>query len=347
MNSLRALRAVTLLALLAPVAAACGSAPPSDPDADPRSPELKAMRIEVNDAIDAAKDKVDWRTVTAATSGDAKLTVTLPEDHNLTGEVAVHEAPADAKSPPARVALKAIEPGDDVYTLTWKAEAETTYLFRVQATAGASSYTVSTLRVKEPAPADPCADVECGEDEKCQGGQCVAIPPTVCTPACKGGKVCEDGECVLPCGGACGKGMICNRTKNECVKDPSAGKACPAGEKCSGGVCKAPPKPCGGACAADEKCVSNKCEKAAAEAPPTGGGSVAASIQQVIPEGAKTAIILSAGTNKGVKKGDVGTISGVPGTFRVIEVYDYRCKARIDVAADVIGSKKAAVIQTR
>jgi hypothetical protein len=346
MNSPRALRAATLVALLVPVAAACGSAPPADPDGSPSAPSLPLItsRLAVTGELDAAKNKVDWKTMTAALTGDAKLSVTLPEDHKLTGEVGVYNVPSDAKTPPEKVVMKAIEPGDDVYTLTWQAEADTTYLFRIQATSGASTYEVSPLDVKEPPPPDPCANVECGEDEKCEAGQCVAIPPAVCTPACKGGKVCENGECVLPCGGACGKGMICNRTKNECVKDPCAGKVCPAGEKCSGGVCKAPPKPCGGACAADEKCVNNKCEKPAAEAPPAGGGPVTASIQQIVPDGAKTTVIISAGTNKGIKKGDTGSISGVPGVLKVIEVYEYRSKARIDVSADVIGNKKTVVI---
>jgi hypothetical protein len=242
------------------------------------------------------------------------------------------------------VAVKAIAPGDDLYTLTWQAEADTTYLFKIEAKSGRSTYEVSPLEVKEPPPPDPCANVSCDEEsgEVCENGQCVAQKPAVCTPACKGGKVCQNGECVVPCGGVCTKGTICNRVKNECVKDPCAGKVCPAGEKCSGGVCRAPPKPCNGACAADEKCVNNKCEKPA-EAPQPAAGPVTGSIQQVIPEGAKTVIVISAGTNKGVKKGDTGSISGVSGTFRVIEVFEYRCKARIDVSSDVIGSKKGVV----
>jgi hypothetical protein len=345
MNIHRALRAATLIALLAPVAVACGSAAPRDPDADPRAPSLPLIttRLPVSgEAIDAARDKVDWRTMTAAVTGDAKLVVTLPEEHALKGDVGIFLVP-DGEGEPENVALKAIAAGDDRYVLAWSAEAGRSYLFRMRAASGASSYEVSPLEVKEPPPPDPCADVACDEDKRCEEGQCVAIPPAVCTPACKAGKVCVEGECVTPCGGPCGKGMYCNRSKNECMKDPCAGKVCPAGEKCSGGICKAPPKPCGGACAADEKCVSNKCEKAAAEAPAS-GGPVTVSIQQVVPEGAKTTVILSAGTNKGIKKGDTGSISGVPGVLRVIEVFEYRSKARIDASSDVIGNKRTVVI---
>jgi hypothetical protein len=346
MNLSRAAQAATLLSLLLPFAAGCGSAPP-DLDADPLAPTLPVIttRLAVNGELDFKKNKVDWKTVKAATAGDAKLVVTLPEAHKLSGKVGVYNVPEDPKEPPARVALKAIEPGDDLFTLTWQAEADTTYLFKIEATAGRSTYEVSPLEVKEPPPPDPCAAVTCDEDagEVCEEGKCVAARPAVCEPACKGGKVCQNGECITPCGGPCGKGMLCNRVRNECVKDPCAGKVCPAGEKCSGGVCKAPPKPCNGACAADEKCVANKCEKAAAEAAPAASGPVRGSIQAITPEGNKTVIVISAGSKQGIKKGDTGSISGVPGAFRVIEVFEYRCKARIDVSADVIGSKKGVV----
>ncbi|MCC6213542.1 MAG: DUF4114 domain-containing protein [Polyangiaceae bacterium] len=59
---------------------------------------------------------------------------------------------------------------------------------------------------------------------------------------CTGTDVCFRGTCVPPCGGGefvCTGDLVCN-AEGLCVDPACAGKACPAGEICVAGACKAP-----------------------------------------------------------------------------------------------------------
>jgi hypothetical protein len=241
--------------------------------------------------------------------------------------------------------------------MSFDVEAGQSYYLKVSATRGKSKYTVN-FTIEEPEVAtDPCEGVECGEDEECKEGRCVEIPRAVCTPACKGGLVCVNGECVRPCGGACPRGMICNRARNECVKDPCFQKTCAAGERCVGGVCKAaatpPPtaKECKPPCAAGQTCntQTGKCEGTAATTPPPSGGDdcsgpLNGSIVQVLPQGNKTVLVINRGSKVCVKVGQTGRIGGVNGTFKITEVYEFRSKAIIDVDDKTIGANRAVTI---
>ncbi len=326
----------------------CPSAP-VDKDANPASATLPQIttKLDATGTIDAKKNKVDWKIMTAPMAGDAKLVVSFPEDHKVEGQVGVYSPLAAGEKVPEALAEKSVSPDNDIYTLKWEVEAGKSYLFKIAATGGAGAYTVSSLDITEPPPPDPCLGVECPDGEECNDkGECVAEAPQVCKPACRGGKVCMDGECVAPCGGSCPRGQICNRKENECVRDPCFGKNCPSGERCYGGVCKAvpKPKPCGGKCGADEKCVSDKCVKEDTSPPPS-GGPITGSIVQILPAGAKSTIFINRGSVKGVKVGMSGTIKGVPGgTFKIVEVYEFRCKATVDVDEKTIGTNKSVVI---
>lgn len=326
----------------------CPSAP-VDKDANPASATLPQIttKLDATGTIDGKKNKVDWKIMTAPVTGDAKLVVTFPEDHTVSGQVGVYSPLAAGEKVPEALTEKSVSSDNDTYTLKWEAEAGKSYLFKIAATGGTGAYTVSALEITEPPPPDPCLGVECEDGEECNDkGECVPEAPQICKPACRGGKVCVSGECVAPCGGSCARGMICNKKQNECVRDPCFGKTCAAGERCSGGVCRAvaKPKPCGGKCAADEKCVSDKCVK---DAPvESAAGPITGSIVQILPAGAKATIFINRGSAKGVKVGMSGSIKGVTGgTFKVTEVYEFRCKATVDVDEKAIGANKSVVIK--
>jgi len=339
----------TLTALTVGIAlAGCPSAP-VDKDANPASATLPQIttKLDATGNIDAKKNKVDWKIMTAPLSGDAELKVTFVDDHKLTGNAGVYGALAAGEKAPEKIVSKSISTGQSSYKLVWPVEAGRTYLFKIEAAEGGADYNVSSLSVTEPEPEDPCLGVECDDGQECKAGECVEEASQICKPACRGGKSCVDGTCQAPCGGGCARGQVCSRSKNECVKDPCFGKSCASGERCYGGSCRAVAvkKPCDGKCASDEKCVSNKCEKpATADAPTATGGPIKGSIVQLLPDGGKTTIFINLGSVKGVKIGMTGSIAGVPGSFKIVEVYDFRCKATIGVDEKTIGANKSVTI---
>ncbi len=78
--------------------------------------------------------------------------------------------------------------------------------------------------------ADPCLSVQCGADQACRGGHCIAT----CTGGCNLGEVCKDGACVADpgtstCSPACDRRLICQAGR--CIDDPcgtkTGGVRCP------------------------------------------------------------------------------------------------------------------------
>ena len=62
-----------------------------------------------------------------------------------------------------------------------------------------------------------------------------------------------------------------------------------------------------------------------------------AKVVQIIPAKEKCILILNKGSKAGVKQGDSGKLIGLKDhTFKVTEVYSFRSKAVIDLAADKI-----------
>lgn len=154
--------------------------------------------------------------------------------------------------------------------------------------------------------------------------------------ACTDKQVCEEGKCVdKPCGGDCPEGKVCDKAKNECVKldkkpeNKCEGVECPKGEICQR--------------------ATGRCVVPAPRAPDTTEPAKPAGIDCSVIDARDAAggslLTLSAGENRGVKKGMSGSVAGVKGaTFKVTEVYPSRCKAVCKVpAAKLSGQTKASI----
>lgn len=154
--------------------------------------------------------------------------------------------------------------------------------------------------------------------------------------ACTDKQECQEGKCVeKPCGGPCPEGRACDKEKNECVKvkkeaeNKCEGVNCPKGEVCQ---------------RATGKCVVPAVRPADPVEPakPTG---VECDVIDARDAGGGSVLTLSAGENRGVKKGMSGSVKGVKGAnFTVTEVYPSRCKAACKVpAAKLSGKTKASI----
>ena len=74
--------------------------------------------------------------------------------------------------------------------------------------------------------------------------------------------------------------------------------------------------------------------------------SIACSIIDARDGGSGSVLTLSAGENKGVKRGMTGSVKGVKGaTFKITDVYPSRSKASCAVPSTKIGDQKNAVIR--
>lgn len=116
-----------------------------------------------------------------------------------------------------------------------------------------------------------CVDSDCGPNQTCTGGQCVAVQaPLQCqnTADCSAGQVCQNGVCVVvnvpqcQVDGDCGAGQRCQN--GQCVADVECqvDTDCGANESCLSNTCQCtfPNKPCGDlCCASDRACVNGTC----------------------------------------------------------------------------------------
>lgn len=345
------MRCTSLLALslLATALTACPSGPPPDPDmtASPKVPSVP-LDFDVDDSIDGAKDKVDFKILNARKAGKAKVVVTFADNHKVAGTVGVL-----GDDGTTNVEAKIVSEGENEYVLGFDVDAGATYYLKISSTKGASKYKVN-FTISAPVVVDPCANVECEENQECKDGKCADIPEPVCEPACKGGLVCVNGSCEKPCGGGCQRGQICNRRSNECVKDPCFQKTCAAGERCVGGACKpnvtAPTtKECKPACTGGATCntTTGKCEGGGGDPTPVPdncAGPLNGSLVQVLPQGTKSVLVINRGSKVCVKVGQTGRINGVDGAFKITEVYEFRSKAIIDKDSKTIPATGSVVI---
>jgi hypothetical protein len=295
--------------------------------------------LTVHDELNVGRgDLIDWKTVTPIESGRAELVVRIGDPfkgkHGLTGQVTVYDV--DARE----YTRQPIEPNVVRYDLTWHAESETTYLIKLEGIGGKSKYSLE-FRV-DASPPDPCANVRCPTGSYCESGRCVAeIGPDSCDPPCGRGAVCRDGRCQGGCAGGCPSGQICSSRQGRCVKDPCAKKRCSSGEVCRGGVCRkrggsGPRLPCQPECGEGTICKRGKCVVAPL-------GPISAKIVQAVPRGAQTTLFLNKGKRHKVKVGQTGSVKGV-GSFKITEVFEYRCKAVIGKPATALGNAKTGVI---
>ena len=155
--------------------------------------------------------------------------------------------------------------------------------------------------------------------------------------ACTEKQECKENKCVdKPCGGGCPEGTRCDGGKNECVKvvvkpeNKCEGVSCPKGEMCfrSNGRCGPIP------------------EKKPDEPGESKPNVIDCSVIDARDAGAGSVLTLSAGENKGVKKGNSGFVKGVKGgTFTIIEVYPSRSKASCKVPAAKLAGQTTAQIK--
>jgi len=328
------------------------NAPPIDTD---KTPSLQSPRVppdlEVDDSIDGAKDKVDWKILQPTANGKASVKVDFGEGHLVQGTLGVYGSDGATS-----VEEAAITSSEGSYTIKWDVAEDAIYYLKVAADKGKGGYKVN-FTVSEPVAKGPCDDVQCDDEQECQAGKCVDIKPPECDPKCKSGMSCVNGTCEKPCAGGCAKDQLCNKVKNECYKNLCYQKQCAAGEKCSGGVCKPdavkPPadKECKPACTGTAKCntKTGTCE-GGTDAPPIDppadncAGPLNGAIVQVLPQGAKTVLVINRGSKVCVKVGQSGKIAGVAGAFTVTEVYEFRSKAVIAVDEKAIGANRAVTI---
>ena len=181
------------------------------------------------------------------------------------------------------------------------------YYVRFKAVAGSGQYICSVS-----AGTDPCA--ACSDKQRCEAGKCVDIP----------------------CGGECADGTVCDEALGKCVRgerkveNKCEGVRCPAGEPCN--------RPTG-------RCTPRKDKEPEVEAPAP-DPDISADLIDVRDGASGSVLTLSAGENKGVKKGMSGSVRGIKGgTFVVVEVYPTRSKANCRLPASKLTGANQAVIR--
>jgi len=344
-SALRRTGVALLLTALLPTTAGCPSRV-KDGDNTAEDARLVLLDMATADSVDADKgDVVDWKEVVPMDDGKVTLTLRVGDPfagHRLVGTAIVYTQRAE------ELARVDIAPGTSVYKLVFDAKAMETYIVKVSAIQGASSYELSYA--EETAPRDPCATMDCADGTRCEAGQCVTVeqPP-------------EEKVSAAACPGGCPRGQYCSRRRGKCVRDRCFGVKCKAGSYCSGGRCRkkkgstATPG-CRGGCPAGSRCKGSRCVKVSktkttkpdkTPAPSGGGktGPISATVVQVMPSGSGTTIILNRGSQHNVKVGDTGKIGGVP--FRVKTVYAFRCKAYAKAPVGKLASIKRAVVNRK
>jgi len=349
------MRFASLVALSTAAIALMGCPSESAPVDTDKTPTLQSPRVppdlQVDDSIDAKKDKVDFKILQPTASGKATVEVDFGEGHLVQGSLGVYGSDGASS-----VEEAAITSGEASYKITWDVAEDAIYYLKIAADQGKGGYKVD-FSVSAPVVKGPCEDVQCDDGEECQAGKCVELKAPECDPKCKAGLVCINGACEKACGGGCPRGQLCSKTKNECIKDPCFQKQCAAGERCVGGTCRASATPtptekeCKPACTGGAKCntKTGACEGGDAppiDAPPADNcaGPLNGAIVQVLPQGAKTVLVINRGSKVCVKVGQSGKIAGVAGAFTITEVYEFRSKAVIAVDDKAIGANRAVTI---
>lgn len=312
------------LPLVVLAAVACGG---SQPDLDDARP--KALRISpgvlVKDAIDAKKDKVDWKDFSYYQ--DARATVVFSfgdrfTQHELQGEISLYDFEGSA------LQSQRIVPGVVDYKFVFDVKKDKDYFFRVEARKGKAGYLVETrTEAQDPCaacgPGTTCCGTQCcGAGQACRDGVCVMVG---CVPPCRHGEVCESGRCEEACPGGCRGGKVCDVSERRCVGGaPSTPRPQPPARKCP---------PCGAGTTCNED--SGQCEGAS-----TGIGGA---VLSVVEEGSGIVIIINRGSEDGVRRGASGRVAGL--SFTVREVSATKCKASLNAKPSQVPVKSRVTIE--
>jgi hypothetical protein len=349
------MRFVSLVALSTAALALMGCPSESAPVDTDKLPSLQSPRVppdlQVEDSLDAKKDSIDYKILQPTESGKAQVKVDFGEGHLVRGSMAVYGSDGATS-----VEEAAITGDESVYTINWDVAQDAIYYLKLHANEGKGGYKVDFTVTQPEVKKGPCDGVTCDEEQECNAttGKCEDIKPPECDPKCRAGLVCVNGACEKACGGGCAKGELCNRTTNKCYKDLCFEKKCAAGEKCQRGNC-IPSGPvtreCNPACTGTAKCntTTGKCEGGGdtpvVEPPPDNcAGPLSGAVVQLLPQGAKTVLVINRGSKVCVKVGQTGKLAGVGPTFKITEVYEFRSKAIIDANEQTIGANRGVTI---
>jgi len=100
---------------------------------------------------------------------------------------------------------------------------------------------------------------------------------------------------------------------------------------------------CEPACTRGESCVQTSCVREAT-LDETRTDPISGHIVQLVPDGARTRLVLDVGAKAGVKTGAKGTIAKVRGEFTVDEVFPFRSTAIIELDDKAIGDRRDVTI---
>lgn len=319
-----------LVALPALLAVACGGGQPDIDDSRP-----KAMRVSpgvlVKDAIDARKDRVDWKDFSYFEDGKATIVFSFGDrftPHNLQGEISLFDFDGSA------LQSQRIVPGTVDYRFTFPIRKEKDYFFRVDARSGKAGYLVES-RVEAADPCDACGPGTtccppagcCGSGQTCSKGTCVSL---TCEPPCRRGEFCEQGRCEEACPGGCRKGKVCDDDARRCV---SAGSPAPVPPRRP-----QPPVRTGcPACGAGQTCNEDtgECEGASS--------GLNGTVVGVVEEGSGVVIIVNLGSEDGVRRGAQGRVLGL--SFTVRDVFATKCKAVLNARPSQVPVRSRVTIQ--
>ncbi|MCA9522630.1 MAG: hypothetical protein KC609_16750 [Myxococcales bacterium] len=158
---------------------------------------------------------------------------------------------------------------------------------------------------------DPCKGKHCPKGQRCnrlRGGICVKRGkvrddgPKVCEPPCGPGRSCFMGKCYTP-------------PEILRIKAKLAEKKCK--KKCRKGFV----------------CHAGKCVKKGNVPVTLTGSRVSSKVVSTVPLGSGTIMVLSRGSEHGVKVGARCVIKGVKASCKVIEVFPFRCKAKTSASS--------------
>jgi hypothetical protein len=297
---------------VAAVALACSGQSTKDPDGDETRLKARAFLKSgpTEDKLDTGiGDFEDWRFFLPDRAGKQEIRISIGkwEESTIVGFVTIFTEVGDL------ILERTIQAGSGITIKElFDVEPNMRYLVRFKATAGKGKYAVEVGD-----PEDPCA-------------------------ACTEKQLCQDGRCVdKPCGGECSDNEECDEKTSKCRKK-GGHRPDPAVNRCEGVQCDK-----GEVCQRS----TGRCIKLGDG--PSGGGNdgpdkepdIDATVIDAREAGTGSLLTLSAGDNKGVKKGMTGAIKGLKGSnFTITEVYPSRSKAACKLPpAKLVGNTAATI----